>query len=303
MTTGYISGMQRTLFESFDEFTDLMIDMTFKFASSTTGQVPHGSAGPRTGEETNGVMNCKGRSGVLLSNGAAHGESFEEQSRCLLDAVPGYARGSTITISSDAPEKLLSQVDLLRAHFPDLEAICKEMSHVKIRVLKHSNMKPSTASGLIHSAAVGMFFVPHALRDGEQYRWKASAAEQTDSIEGFADGEQMDQDAAGEKLRMSGEGAVEVTARAWGLCCGAVAVLAGVAGDDDSGLRATLRNQAKRFPFLRNSSIRRSKLTAAQLREAPSGTSSLEALHREMRTWGVSVWRLQSATQWSSVHG
>ena len=169
---GYISGMQRTLFESFDEFTDLMIDMTFKVVSSTTGRIPHGSAGPRTGFETNGVISCKGRSGVLLSNGTAHGESFEEQSCCLLDAVPEYARNSTITVSSDAPERLLSQIGVLRNHFPNLEAICEGMSHVKIRVMKHSNMKPSTASELIHSAAVSMFFAPRGLRDGEHYRWE-----------------------------------------------------------------------------------------------------------------------------------
>ena len=33
----YIAGMQRTLFESFDEFTDVMVDMTFKFACRDNG--------------------------------------------------------------------------------------------------------------------------------------------------------------------------------------------------------------------------------------------------------------------------
>ena len=64
----YMQGMKRFLFESFDEFIDIMIDMTFKFAMSTTGQLPHGSAGPRTGSEINGVISCKGKSGTLLGN-------------------------------------------------------------------------------------------------------------------------------------------------------------------------------------------------------------------------------------------
>ena len=283
--------MKRFLFESFDEFTDIMIDMTFKFAMSTTGQLPHGSAGPRTGSEINGVISCKGKSGTLLGNDTSHSESFADQLRCLLSSVPDYARQSVQTIASDAPEKLLSGKDELLQHFPNLKAVVEDVVHVKIRVLKHSNMKRSRASELIHSAATSMFFVPRRAREGEQYRWQASVEEKREGAEGFAEGEQLTKEAAADKLRQAKGSDVDVTAHGWGVLCGAVAVRAGVAGTEESELRGTLLNQSQRFAFLRNSSLRRSELTPAQLCEAPCGTSSLEAMHREMRTWGASVWR------------
>ena len=287
----YMQGMKRFLFESFDEFTDIMIDMTFKFAMSTTGQLPHGSAGPRTGSEINGVISCKGKSGTLLGNTTSHSESFADQLRCLLSSVPDYARQSVQTIASDAPEKLLSGKDELLQHFPNLKAVVEDVVHVKIRVLKHSNMKRSRASELIHSAATSMFFVPRRAREGEQYRWQASVEEKREGAEGFAEGEQLTKEAAADKLRQAKGSDVDVTAHGWGVLCGAVAVRAGVARKEDSDLRKTLLNPAKRFAFLRNSSLRRSELTPAQLCEAHCGTSNLEAIHREMRTWGVGVWK------------
>ena len=160
-----------------------MIDMTFKFAMSTTGQRRHGSAGPRTGSEINGVINCKGRSGTLLGNFTSHSEAFGDQLRCLLSSVPDYARQSVQTIASDAPEKLLSGKDELLQHFPNLKAVVEDVAHVKIRVLKHSNMKPSQASELIQSAAASMFFVPCRAREGERYRCEASVEEPSEGAE------------------------------------------------------------------------------------------------------------------------
>ena len=119
------------------------------------------------------------------------------------------------------------------------------MSHVKIRILRLTDMKPSTASQLIHSAAVSMFFALRQARRGERYRWENTAAEKEQGRLGFTEGEALSKASAAEALRHSSS--VEVTSRGWGRLCGAVAVMAGGAGQEDSTLRGSLLNAAQRF--------------------------------------------------------
>ena len=96
----------------------------------------------------------------------------------------------------------------------------EDVADVKIRVLKHSNMKPSRASELIHSAATSIFFVPRRARKGERYRWEASVEEQGEGAEGFAEGEPVSMEVAADKLRQVKGSDVDVTAHGWGVLCG-----------------------------------------------------------------------------------
>lgn len=287
---GYVEGLRRFA-HALGEYSDVMIDMTFKAAACVTGQARPGRPGERRADDVHGIINVKSRTGLLVGSATAHGEGFEELLSNLLRAVPEEARKYVLFISSDNPKVLASQMERLLENFPSLLALIEDVAHVKIRLFRAE--KPTRAAILAGRVATSLFFAPRPPIAGENFRMGTSEIEREEGAAGFAEGMRTPPDDASDLLYE--EETNVPTAYRWGFLLGLVAVLTpgDMAKPADKGrsLRDILEAQVDHFGYLRNSSLRRAQLSSDELKRTPCASASVEALHSEWRHWGQGVRR------------
>ena len=134
------------------------------------GNIPAGHAGKRDGKQESSFGTVKGRSGYTLRLSPLESESHEEIVGLIDGAIPKEHRSSLITISTDSPLTMVSQLDDLRKRYPNLHVVEEDILHGKIRFEKTSGGKESDASNFLRDPNQAFFVNTSSEAAKESYR-------------------------------------------------------------------------------------------------------------------------------------